>query len=140
MQDFKLKRMGMIMEPRPGDPNEVEGVLNPAAIRGKDGQLYLFPRLVGRGNYSRIGVARVLFDRAGDPTGVERMGIALKPEADYEVHEGGGGCEDPRIAYVDPLQHYLAYGWHEGRNPNAEFSTTDYLAANLDGEFYAKIA
>ena len=107
MQDFTLKRLGMIMEPRVGDPNEVEGVLNPAAIRGKDGQLYLFPRLVGRGNYSRIGIARVLFDRAGDPTGVERMGMALEPQADYEVHENGGGCEDPRIAYVDPLQHYV---------------------------------
>ena len=107
MHDFTLKRIGMIMEPRSGDPNEVEGVLNPAAIRGKDRQLYLFPRLIGRGNYSRIGIARVLFDSAGDPTGVERMGTALEPEADYELHENGGGCEDPRIAYVEPLQHYV---------------------------------
>ena len=85
MHDFKLKRIGMIMEPRAGDPNEVEGVLNPAAVRGKDGQLYLFPRLVSRGNYSRIGIARVLFDAAGDPKGVERLGMALEPEADYEL-------------------------------------------------------
>jgi beta-1,2-mannobiose phosphorylase / 1,2-beta-oligomannan phosphorylase len=96
--DFKLKRIGMIMEPRAGDPNEAEGVTNPAAIRARDGQLYLFPRLVARGNYSRIGIARVLFDGAGDPTGVERMGTALEPEADYELSENGGGCEDPRIA------------------------------------------
>jgi hypothetical protein len=51
MSDFKLKRLGMIMEPRPDDPNEVEGVLNPAAVRGhdgQDGQLFLFPRLVAR--------------------------------------------------------------------------------------------
>jgi predicted GH43/DUF377 family glycosyl hydrolase len=97
----------MIMEPRADDPNEVEGVLNPAAVRGPDRQLYLFPRLVARGNYSRIGIARVLFDNAGDPTGVERMGVALEPEADYELSENGGGCEDARISFVDALQHYV---------------------------------
>jgi len=95
------------MEPQAGNPNEVEGVLNPAAIRARDGQLYLFPRLVARGNYSRIGIARVLFDGAGDPVGVERMGLALQPEADYELSGNGGGCEDPRITYLAPLQHYV---------------------------------
>src|SRR5450631_3487455 len=108
MQDFTLKRIGMIMEPRAGDPNELEGVLNPAAIRGRDGQLYLFPRLVARGNYSRIGIARVRFNEAGDPTGVERLGIALEPEADYERRpDGSGGCEDPRITFVKPLDRYV---------------------------------
>ena len=75
----------MVMEPEPGNPLEVEGVLNPAAVRGPDGQLYLFPRLVAQGNYSRIGIARVKFNEAGDPAGVERLGIALEPEADYEL-------------------------------------------------------
>jgi len=37
------------MEPEQGNPLEVEGVLNPAAIRGHDGKLYLFPRLVAKG-------------------------------------------------------------------------------------------
>ena len=64
---------------------EVEGVLNPAGVRGPDGQFYLFPRLVAKGNYSRIGIARVKFNEAGDPAGVERLGIALEPEADYEL-------------------------------------------------------
>ena len=36
------------MEPEPGNPQEVEGVLNPAATRGPDGKLYLFPRLVAK--------------------------------------------------------------------------------------------
>ena len=58
---IKLQRLGMIMEPQPGNPLEVEGVLNPAAVRGPDGGLYLFPRLTAKGNYSRIGIARVLF-------------------------------------------------------------------------------
>src|SRR5674476_1551663 len=105
---FVLRRLGTIMEPEPGNPHEVEGVLNPAAARGPDGNLYLFPRLVAAGNYSRIGIARVLFDEAGDPAGVERLGIALEPEADYERRpDGSGGCEDPRITFVEPLKRYI---------------------------------
>ena len=69
---FQLQRLGMLMEPEPGNPQEIEGVLNPAAVRGRDGHLYLFPRLVAQGNFSRIGIARVKFNQAGDPCGVER--------------------------------------------------------------------
>jgi predicted GH43/DUF377 family glycosyl hydrolase len=108
MSEFELQRLGLVMEPEPGNPQEVEGVLNPAAIRGPDGELYLFPRLVARGNYSRIGIAKVRFNAARDPIGVERLGIALEPEADYERRpDGGGGCEDPRITFVQPLQRYI---------------------------------
>ena len=108
MSGFKLQRLGMIMEPEPGNPHEVEGVLNPGAARGPDGELYLFPRMVAKGNYSRIGIARVRFNEAGDPTGVERLGIALEPEADYERRpDGGGGCEDPRVTFVEPLKRYI---------------------------------
>ena len=85
MNEFALHRLGMLMEPEPGNPQEVEGVLNPAAARGPDGQLYLFPRLVAKGNYSRIGIVRVQFNDAGDPVGVERLGVALEPAADYEL-------------------------------------------------------
>ncbi len=92
MSGFMLQRLGLVMEPEPGNPMEVEGVLNPAAVRGPDGKLYLFPRLVARGNYSRIGIARVRFNEAGDPSGVERLGIALQPEADYEWLPNGGGA------------------------------------------------
>lgn len=108
MLAFKLQRLGTLMEPEPGNELETEGVLNPAIARGPDGNLYIFPRMVANGNYSRIGIAKVIFNEAGDPTGVERMGIALEPEADYEMRpNGGGGCEDPRITYVEPLQHYI---------------------------------
>ena len=108
MNGFLLQRLGQIMEPEPGNPQEAEGVLNPAVVRGPDGQLYLFPRLVARGNYSRIGIARVRFDEAGDPAGVERLGIALEPEADYERRsDGSGGCEDPRITFVERFQRYV---------------------------------
>ena len=108
MSGFPLRRLGRIMEPQPGNPLEAEGVLNPAAVRGPDGELYLFPRMVAPGNYSRIGIARVRFDRQGDAVGVDRLGIALEPEADYERRPGGmGGCEDPRITFVEPLRCYV---------------------------------
>ena len=108
MSEFKLRRLGMLMEPEPGNPLEVEGVLNPAAVRGPDGELYLFPRMVAKGNYSRIGIARVRFNESGDPVGVERLGIALEPEAEYERRpDGSGGCEDPRVTFVEPLQRYI---------------------------------
>ena len=47
------------------------------------------------------------FNAAGDPVGVERLGIALEPEADYERRPDGGGCEDPRITFVEPLKRYV---------------------------------
>lgn len=34
---------------------------------------------------------------------------------------------DVAAAGVDPLEHFLATGWKEGRNPNLWFSVTDYL-------------
>src|SRR5580700_661081 len=129
MSGFKLKRLGMVMEPEPGNPQEIEGVLNPAAVRGPDGELYLFPRLTARDNYSRIGIARVRFDEAGDPVGIERLGVALEPEADYERRpDGRGGCEDPRITFVEPIQRYLmTYTAFSPQGPRIAFA----LSADL---------
>ncbi len=129
MNGLKLLRLGMIMEPEPGNPQEIEGVLNPAAVRGPDGELYLFPRLVAQGNYSRIGIARVRFNAAGDPAGVERLGIALEPEADYELRpNGGGGCEDPRVTFVEPLKRYLmTYAAFSARGPRIALAISEDL-------------
>ncbi len=126
---FQLHRLGMLMEPEPGNPQETEGVLNPGVARGPDGQLYLFPRLVAKCNYSRIGIARVKFNEAGDPCGVERLGIALEPEADYEkTSHGGGGCEDPRITFVEPLQRYvMTYAALSSFGPRIAFAISDDL-------------
>lgn len=35
MSGFKLQRIGMLMEPEPGNPQEIEGVLNPAATAAR---------------------------------------------------------------------------------------------------------
>ncbi len=107
---FLLTRLGVVMRPDAGQEEEQEGATNPATARGRDNQLYLFPRMVDHRNYSRIGIARVLFDHEdGIPRGVERLGIALKPAMPYEKGsgEGAGGCEDPRVTYVEPLNCYV---------------------------------
>ncbi|WP_018182106.1 hypothetical protein [Kaistia granuli] len=75
MKDLELTRYRHHHAAASGPPNEAEGRPNPSAIRSKDGRLYLFSRLVAKGNLSRIGTARILFDSAGDPRDVERMGI-----------------------------------------------------------------
>lgn len=104
---FQLKRLGVVMRANAEDPHEAWGVLNPACIRGKDGELYLFPRLVAPNNYSRIGLARVKFNDDGDPYEVERLGIALEPTEHYEQNQLTAGVEDPRLVYVEPLQRYV---------------------------------
>lgn len=113
---FQVRRLGVVMRPDPSRPEEAGGVLNPGVVRGPDGELYLFPRLVAENNYSRIGIARVIFDSDGIPVDVERLGYALEPEEPYELRpqDGSGGCEDPRVTFVKPLglyvMSYVAWG------------------------------
>ena len=129
MSDLRVQRLGLVMEAQPGNSQEAEGVLNPAAVRGPDGELYLFPRLVAQGNYSRIGIARVRFDEDGDPIGVERLGIALEPEAEYERRaNGGGGCEDPRVTFVEGLHRYvMTYTALSRSGPRIAFAVSEDL-------------
>ncbi len=37
MEDFQLRRIRMVMEPETGNPNDIEGVLDPVAARGPNG-------------------------------------------------------------------------------------------------------
>lgn len=109
---YRLERSGVLMQPDPSDPNEVEGVLNPAA-GSADGELYLLPRLVASGNVSRIGLARVLVED-GRPARVERLGVVLEPDRTWEHGPNNAGVEDPRITWIPRLgRHvmtYVAYG------------------------------
>jgi predicted GH43/DUF377 family glycosyl hydrolase len=111
---YRMERIGVLMAADPVDPLEAWGVLNPASARGRDGVLYLFPRLVADGNVSRVGRARVLLDNAGVPCGVERLGVVLEATESWEKNALGGGVEDPRITFVPSLDRYLmaytAYG------------------------------
>jgi predicted GH43/DUF377 family glycosyl hydrolase len=49
---------------------------------------------------------------------VERLGIELEPESEYELRPGGGGCEDPRVTFVEPLKRYImTYAAFSPRGP-----------------------
>lgn len=110
---YRLTRVGVVMTPAEGDPNEVEGVLNPGSGRGPDGELYLLPRLVADGNVSRVGLARVVIED-GVPTSVEREGVVLEPDRGWERGVGNAGVEDPRVTWIETLglhvMTYVAYG------------------------------
>ncbi len=123
---FAINRLGVIMAPEPGNPLEVEGILNPAGVTGPDGHYYLFPRLVAAGNYSRIGLARVLRDAGGRPSGAERLGVALEPREPYEiVRPGVGGCEDARVTYLACAGLYvMAYTALGPRGPHVALASS----------------
>ena len=40
--------------------------------------------------------------------------------------------EDVKKAKVDPIKHYLQFGWKEGRNPSLEFNGNEYLNKRSD--------
>jgi predicted GH43/DUF377 family glycosyl hydrolase len=126
---FQLQRLGVIMRGDAHNPDEALGVLNPAIARAPDGRLYMFPRVVAASNYSRIGIAEIIFDAAGEPANVERRGYVLEPTESYEQNMRAAGCEDARITYVEPLHRYLmaytAYGPLGARIALAE--STDLL-------------
>ena len=99
---YTLTRLGVVMAPDPDDAFESEGVLNPASGRTPDGVLHLLPRLVARGNVSRVGLAEVVL-RDGVPVGVERRGVVLAPDEGWERGATNAGVEDPRTTYVASL-------------------------------------
>jgi predicted GH43/DUF377 family glycosyl hydrolase len=110
---YRLTRLCVLMSPEPGNPLEVEGVLNPGSGRGPDGEVYLLPRLVAAGNVSRIGLAKInLVD--GVPTSVTRSGVVLEPDRSWEAGTGHSGVEDPRVTWIAALgvhvMTYVAYG------------------------------
>ena len=110
---YTLTRLHTIMTPEPGNALEVEGVLNPASGRTPEGELCLLPRLVARGNVSRVGIAKVVLED-GVPVGVEREGVVLAPDAGWERGLKHSGTEDPRVTWVPTLglhvMTYVAFG------------------------------
>jgi predicted GH43/DUF377 family glycosyl hydrolase len=141
-QLFAVTRHGTLMRPEPSDPDEAEGVLNPGCARGPDGALYLFPREVGHGNCSCIGVCRVQFGADGEAIGVERLAHALEPTEPYE-HESPTiyGCEDARVVYVACLQRYvMTYVALTPIGPRAALATSADLGVycNKDALLFAQ--
>ncbi len=128
-QAYVLRRLAIVMRAEPGNALEAGGVLNPGGARSKNGDFLLFPRLVAPGNYSRIGIAQVQYDRSGIPVGVERQGIALAPTEPYEKNlRSGGGCEDARVTYIAALGIYvMVYVAYSSSGPRAALAISKDL-------------
>jgi len=106
---LSITRIGTLMTPDVDDPREAEGVLNPATAHSPEGELLLYPRLVGVGNRSRVGIARVEIEE-GVPARVEREGVVIAPDQSWERGHNHGGTEDPRITTIPALGlHVMTY-------------------------------
>jgi beta-1,2-mannobiose phosphorylase / 1,2-beta-oligomannan phosphorylase len=109
----RVTRLGIVLEPN-GDASEAEGILNPAAVRARNGTLLLYPRMVASGNCSCIGLVEV--NGSADAPVYQRLGMVLRPAAPYEFRDlnDGHGCEDPRVTFIPVLDAfvmaYTAYG------------------------------
>lgn len=125
----RVTRLGIVLEPN-GDASESEGILNPAAVRARNGKLLLYPRMVAAGNCSCIGVVEV--NGSLEAPVYQRLGIALRPEARYELRDlnDGHGCEDPRVTFIPVLDTFvMAY--------TAFGATGPHIALALSPDGYA---
>ena len=112
-----IKRYGILLS-KTNLEFEIEGVLNPAAIRDGD-CVHLFYRAVGKGNHSSIGYCRL----DGPMTIAERWDKPMMvPEFDYESQ----GVEDPRIVKIDDL-YYLTYTAYDGTSARGALATSKDL-------------
>ena len=124
---YRLTRLGVIMRPDPACALEVEGVLNPASGRSPDGRLWLLPRLVAKGNLSRVGLAEVIVEN-GVPVGVRREGVVLAPDAGWERSHEHAGVEDPRTTWIPSLGvHVMTYVAFGPLGPKAALAVSDDL-------------
>lgn len=64
------------------------------------------------------------------PAEMQEIAAVVAVEFDSEYYLGVYG--DVRDAGVNPLHHFVSYGWKEGRDPNRSFSTTTYLDLHND--------
>ena len=127
--EVTYRRLGIVIAPS-GSELDAEGMLNPAAVRDRKGNLLLYPRMVAAGNVSRIGLVRVT-ERKGARS-FSPASVLLEPAAEYEQRSvpGGFGCEDPRVTFIPRLDAYVmaytAFGPHGPR-----------IALAISGDGYA---
>ena len=72
------------------------------------------------------------FSLAADQSGGTLLQTTHVLNPDFDAAYYLANNPDVAAAGVDPLQHYLQYGWKEHRDPSAFFSTSWYLAHNPD--------
>ncbi len=100
------------------------------------------------GNSTRDPLALDLMAGYGAPLGttipISNLDLAILHDLGLKTFGSAGGTvlvdslfyaqanQSGARAQLDPVADYNQSGWHEGRDPNALFSTTGYLAANID--------
>jgi predicted GH43/DUF377 family glycosyl hydrolase len=104
--DIGVRRLGLVLTST-GSELDIEGVLNPGAVRDRTGTLLLFPRMVAAGNVSRIGSSCAV--ESTDGVTFSPPQVVMEPGAPYELRSrpGGYGCEDARVTFVPRLDAYL---------------------------------
>jgi beta-1,2-mannobiose phosphorylase / 1,2-beta-oligomannan phosphorylase len=104
--EVTFRRLGLCLAST-GSEHDIEGVLNPAVARDRNGRLLMYPRMVAAGNVSRIGLSRAIDGPLG-PT-FDPATVLFEPQAEYELRTaaGGHGCEDPRVTFIARLDAYL---------------------------------
>jgi len=85
------------------------------------------PRWRFDGLTSAPAVADALAEAAAEAHG-RSMLAATEFDAEFYLKQN----PDVAKSGLDPLQHFMANGWSEGRDPNADFSMREYLDANPD--------
>jgi beta-1,2-mannobiose phosphorylase / 1,2-beta-oligomannan phosphorylase len=114
---IKKSESSIVLESRLGIEFENEGVLNPACVE-KNGLIYMFYRVVRKGNFSSIGACQIkdhiIINRSEKPV--------LESEYNFESH----GIEDPRITYLDG-KYYMFYTAYDGKNALVAYATSTDL-------------
>ncbi|TFE68016.1 glycosyltransferase [Methylacidiphilum caldifontis] len=68
--------------------------------------------------------------READP--VNEIAVKLMESGLFDPDYYWSNYPDVKESQIDPLLHYIQYGWKEGRNPNAYFDSAYYLEQNAD--------
>lgn len=68
--------------------------------------------------------------RLGDAQ--QREFVAIVASGIFDAAWYHAAYPDVRDAGVDPLRHFVLFGWHEGRDPGPLFSVNHYLAQAPD--------
>jgi hypothetical protein len=130
------------------DADEVVGEVDGPGGHGIDAQLALgaTPNVTFSFDFSsasvRLSGQSVTMD-GSDGSHVQVTGAQTYTFTDGTIREFSGSPlmddlyyfaanKDVYRAHVDATTQYDQFGWHEARNPNANFSTNGYLAANPD--------
>jgi len=121
-----------------GDTIDLQGLSYNASlsVRVQGGAVQVKQGSVLVGNFQLTGGSTAYttgqFSLAADKSSGTMLRITQGLNADFDAAYYLVKNPDVAAVGIDPLQHYLQYGWKEGRDPNAYFSTSYYLNQNPD--------